>query len=211
MNSSKKWNELPDMATIDRTIAALKENGIEAVCVNTAGEARARVLELIPAGAEVMTMSSRTLEEIGLTRDVDESGKFQSVRKKLNSMNRAVQNREMQRLGAAPEWAVSSVHAVTEDGHLMIASLTGSQHPAEANGSDHVIYVAGTHKIVKDIMTGMARIQEFVLPLESERAKKAYGISGSAINKLLIINGEKLPYPSPLRSHIILVNQVLGF
>jgi hypothetical protein len=45
------------------------------------------------------------------------------------------------------------------------------------------------------------------LPLESERAQKAYGVSGSAVNKLLIINKEI----KPGRINLILINQVIGF
>ena len=37
-------------------------------------------------------------------------------------MDRATQGREMQKIGSAPEWAVGSVHAVTETGQIIIAS-----------------------------------------------------------------------------------------
>ena len=69
----------------------------------------------------------------------------------------------------------------------------------------------GVNKIVTNVDEGMKRIQEHVLPLESERVKVAYGVPGSKINKLLIINGEKLAWPTPTRSQVIFVNQKLGF
>ncbi len=202
------WKTLKDKEVVDKTIQALKGNGIDARFVETGEDAKNEVLSLIPEGAEVMTMTSVTLETIGAPKELNESGKFNSVRNKLNSMDRATQNLEMQRLGAAPEYAVGSVHAVSEDGHLLIASNTGSQLPAYVSGSTHVIWVIGTQKIVKDTEEGVKRIYEYVLPLESERANKAYNITtGSNVNKLLIINKEV----NPNRLHVIFVNQVLGF
>ncbi len=114
----------------------------------------------------------------------------------------------MQKLGAAPEYVIGSVHTVTEDGHvLIIASASGSQLPAYVYAAEHVIWVVGTQKIVKNIEEGMKRIYKYVLPLESARAHKAYGVPGSSVNKLLIVNKE----PVPNRITIILVQQPLGF
>jgi len=200
-----KWNELAKKTSVDKTIAALKANNIEAVFVSTGAEAKKKVLEIIPAGAEVMNMTSVTLDTIGVPKELNESGKFNSVRNKL--MDKTVSAREKKRLGAAPEWTVGSVHAVTENGEVLIASNTGSQLPAYAYGADHVIWVVGTQKIVKDKEAGKKRIYDYVLPLESERAKKAYGVPGSAVNKMLIVNKEV----TPGRITMILVGEVLGF
>jgi len=154
-----------------------------------------------------MSMSSVTLDTVSISKEIQESEKYNSARKKLLSMDRRTQDLEMQKLGAAPEWAAGSVHAITEDGKVIIASQSGSQLPAYAFGSSHVIWVVGTQKIVKNIDEGMKRIYEYVLPLESERAKKAYGVPGSAVNKILIINKEA----QKGRITIIFVNEVLGF
>ena len=95
---------------------------------------------------------------------------------------------------------------VTEDGKVLIASNSGSQLPGYAYGSSHVIWVVGTQKIVNNIDDGMKRIDQYVLPLESERAHKAYGVPGSFVSKLLIFNRE-----NPGRITMILVKQPLGF
>jgi len=121
-------------------------------------------------------------------------------------MDRKTQGLEMQKLGAAPEWAVGSVHAVTEDGKVIIASASGSQLPSYAYGSSHVVWVVGSQKIVKDLDEGMKRVREYVLPLESERAMKAYG-QPSSINKLLILNKEA----NPGRITMVIVKEKLGF
>jgi hypothetical protein len=61
-------------------------------------------------------------------------------------------------------------------------------------------------KIVKDRDYGFKRIYEYVLPLENERALKAYG-TGSSVNKILIVNKEI----ERDRITLFLVNEVLGF
>lgn len=201
-----KWSQLASKEVIDKTIKALKANGIDAKFVKSGEEAKKEVIFLLPQGAEVMTMSSTTLQTLGLTDGIDRSAKFNAVKPRLMRMDKKTQGLEMQKIGAAPQYAIGSVHAITEDGHVLIASNSGSQLPAYSFGSAHVIWVVGAQKIVKNVSEGMKRIYEYVLPLEDERAKKAYGV-GSAVNKLLIINKEV----KPDRLIVILVNEKLGF
>lgn len=201
-----KWDKLASDVQIRTTIKSLKANGIDAIIVENGEEARGKVLEILPKGSEVMNMSSTTLDTIGLSKEIMESEKYNSVNKKLMSMDRKTQGREMNKLGAAPEWTIGSVHAVTEDGHVLIASNSGSQLSAYTYGAGHVVWIVGTHKIVKNLDEGMKRIYEHSLPLEDARARKAYGV-GSGVNKMLIVNKEKIPG----RITMILVKEKLGF
>jgi hypothetical protein len=202
-----QWLDIPNQQILDQTVAALKENGITAIVVENGAEAKAKVFELLPEKAEVMNMTSITLETIGVVKELHESGKYDVVKDKLMKMNRETQGSEMQKLGAAPDWAIGSVHAVTQTGQVIVASNTGSQLPAYAYGAAHVIWVVGAQKIVASLDEGMKRIYEHTLPLESERARKAYGSAGSFVSKLLIINKEV----HPNRLQMIIVKEVLGF
>ena len=201
------WDTLAQDESLQKTVAALKENGINAEIVENGNQAKEWVLQKIPQGAEVMTMTSTTLDAIGLSQEINDSGKFDSVRDKLNAMNRETQSAEMQKIGAAPTWAVGSVHAVTEDGKVVLASNTGSQLPAYAYGSEYVIWVVGAQKVVKNLDDAMKRIYDYVLPLESDRARKAYGVPGSNVSKLLIFHKEV----NPKRLYLVLVKEKLGF
>jgi len=203
----KPFDQLADEASIEQTIAALAVNQITAEVVDTAAEARTKFFELLPEGASVMDMTSETLRQAGIAEDLHTSGKYKVVKDELKTLDREKDNRRMKELGAAPEWAVGSTHAITEDGHLVWASQTGSQLPAYAYGADHIILVASTKKIVANIEEGMQRLREYSLPLEAARAKIAYGAAGSAINRILIINAEL----TPGRIHLILVKEDLGF
>lgn len=191
---------------IAKTAAALAANGIEAVVVENGEAAKRKMLEIVPEVAEVMTMSSMTLDVVGLLRELNESGRLDPIRAKFKTMDRKTQGSLMQKMGAAPDWAIGSVHAVTEDGHVLIASATGSQLPAYAYGSSHVVWVVGAQKIVRDAEEGMRRIYEHCLPLEDARARKAYGI-GSGVNKVLTINKEV----QAGRLTMVIVKEKLGF
>ena len=203
----KQWNTLPDEATVQKTITSLKQNGITAFFVENEEAARKKILEIIPSNAEVMEMTSVTLDAIEIAKTLRETKEYLMIHDKLTNMDRKTQGKEMQQLGAAPQVALGSVHAITHDGIILIASNTGSQLPAYVYGAEKVIWVVGTQKIVKNIYEGMRRLEEYTLPLESERARKAYGVSGSAINKLLIINKENIPE----RIIIVFVNKDLGY
>jgi len=202
----QSWDKLANDQTIQKVVSALQKNGMTAKVVTNGAAAKAKVLELIPSGAEVMNMTSVTLDTISVAAEM-QTERFRSVRKRLEQMDRTTQSAEMQRLGAAPEWVVGSMHAVTVDGHALVASNSGSQLPAYAYGAQHVIWIVGAQKIVKDTAAGLKRIYEYSLPLESERAKKAYGVPGSAVNKILIINREV----KPGRVTVIIVKERLGF
>ena len=202
----KSFNELADDQTITSTIQALKTNGIEAIVAENGTAARTKVLEMLPKGAEVMNMSSVTLETLGIDREINESGNYDAVKPKLMKMDRQTQAIEMQKLGAAPMWAVGSVHTVTEDGKVLIASNTGSQLPSYAYASAHIIWIVGTQKIVKNLDEGMKRIYEYIVPLEEKHMKKLYNV-GTNVSKILIVNKEIVPG----RITIIFVKEKLGY
>jgi hypothetical protein len=113
---------------------------------------------------------------------------------------------EMRTLAASPGYVVGSVHAVTEDGSLLIASASGSQLGPIVSGAGHVILVIGGQKIVPDLLTGIRRISEYSLPLEDRRARDAYGVS-SGVNNILIIHRAV----AVDRITAILVHESLGF
>ncbi len=201
------WNTLPSDEIVEATKQAIEKNGIQVIVVDTAAEAKEAALKLIPKQSQVMTMTSATLDETGIAEAINISGDYDAAKPKLYAMDRATQGKEMQQLGASPEYAIGSMNALTQDGKLFWASMTGSQLSAYAYGSAHTIWVVSTQKIVPTMEDALKRIYEYVLPLESERAKKAYGVPGSSVNKLLMIEREI----NPGRSTVILVKEKLGF
>lgn len=186
--------------------AALTARGYQVRRVSDAGAARRAALEILPAGAEVFTASSVTAEAIGLRAEIDESGRYVATRPKLLAMDMATQMGEMRRLGAAPEWVVGSVHALTQGGELVIASASGSQLASMAYGAQHVLFIIGAQKVVPDLDTAMRRVHEYSLPLEDARARAAYGM-GSSVHKVLTLHGDF----EEGRIHVVLVDEPLGY
>ncbi len=207
VRADKQWTTPATENVIETTIKALAKNGIDAELAKDGQDAKARVLKLIPKGAEVMTMTSQTLEELGINQEINESGEYEAVKVNLMKMNRETQAVEMQKLGAAPEWAIGSVHAVTLDGKVLIASNSGSQIPGYSYGASHVIWIVGAQKIVKNMDEGLNRIYKHTLPLEAERASLAYGVPGSFVSKLLIINQELVVG----RIKMVIIPEKIGF
>ena len=203
---NQEFTQLASEEQLAKTIQALETNGIRTAVVRTGKEARAYVLALIPSDVEVYDSPSRTLELIGLTEDIEHATRFRSVRTRLHSLDRATQRREIRGLTASPDVLVGSVHAITEKGEVLLASATGSQLGSAAAGAGTVIWLVGTQKLVRTLEDGFRRIQEYSLPLETARTQQVYG-QASAINKILIVNGEA--YPG--RITIVLIKQNLGF
>lgn len=202
-----KWSKPVDKQTIFETIDALVKNHFNVFFVETIEQAKKKFFEILPQGASVLTNASVTLDSSGIAEEITQSGKYEVVKNKLMSMNRDTQHKEMQQLGSAPEWAVGSIHAITKDGHVLIASRSGSQIPGYTYGADHVIWVVGAQKLVENIDEGIKRVYEYSLLLESKRVKKAYGMEQSDVSKILIFNQEI----NPDRTTIIIVNQAIGY
>lgn len=189
---------------IERTAQALEANGIHTLIAANAEEARNKLFETIPAGAEVFTATSRTLDTLGIPDEIDQ--RYDSVRTKLAKLDPKTQMRDMIKLGATPEYTVGSVHAVTEDGTVVVASNTGSQLSGYVAGAAHVVWVVGAQKIIANLDEAMKRIYEYTLPLEDERALRAYGVH-SNVSKLLLVHREAMPG----RTTLIFVKENLGF
>ena len=200
------FGTLADDDRVMRTAAALEANGISVLRAGDADEARRIVAKLIPDGALVHHGASETLDVTGITGDIESSSRFEPLRARIFSMDRATQGDEIRRLAASPDVMLGSVHAVTETGSLLTASMGGSQLGPYVSGAGQVILVVGTQKIVSDVDEGLRRIDEYALPLEDARAWAAYGVH-SSVNKVLIINREI----SPGRITVVLVDEVLGF
>jgi bisphosphoglycerate-independent phosphoglycerate mutase (AlkP superfamily) len=203
---ARRFGTEPDESRVSRATAALEANGITVLRVADAAEAKRIVLGLIPDGSEVHHGASMSLDVAGITDELDKSGRYESLRPRIFSMDRQTRADEIRRLSSAPDVMLGSVHAVTETGSLLTASMGGSQLGPYVSGAGRVILVVGTQKIVSDLEEGLRRINDYAFPLEDARAEAAYGIH-SAVNKVLIINREIVPD----RITVVFVDEVLGF
>lgn len=203
---NQEFEKLASDDQIQRTRNALEANGIQTLLAENGEEAQKMFFELVPDGSEIFLGASVTLEQLGIKDIIDKSGRFNSLRPKMFAMDRTTQAREIRKLGGAPDYVAGSVHAVTEDGHVMIASKTGSQLGPYASGAGKVIWVVGAQKFVKNLDAGFRRIREYSVPLEEVHMQELYH-TGTAPNKILIVNAEIRPG----RITMIIVKEDLGF
>ena len=202
---SDRFTALPDDQTLSETVVALEEHGFSVDVVDSLDAARDAVLALIPEGSSVMTNTSVTLEETGIAEAINDGGPYDSARNKMMALDYATQLPEMKAIAGQADYALGSVHAVTSEGTLVIASASGSQLASYAWGAANVIFVVGAQKLVPDLEAAHERIVEHSLKLEDARAYVAYG-QNSFVGKVLEIHQEL-----PARIHVVLIRQVVGF
>jgi hypothetical protein len=192
-------------AQLEALAARFKERNFEPVIVDDAAAARAAVFERIPEGSEVHSAKSKTLEDIGVFKELMESDRYNFLRRTYMKMDRNTQAREMRKLIAAPDIMLGSVQAITEAGQLVVASASGSQMGPYSAASGKLILVVGSQKVVPDVDAAMRRIYEHVLPYEDARLREQLGI-GTKVARVLILEQDFLPG----RTTVILVRHPVG-
>jgi hypothetical protein len=200
-----RFTTLPDHETITATVVALEEHGFSVEVVDDLDAARDAVLARIPEGSSVMTNSSVTLQETGIADVINDGGPYQSLRNKLLALDYETQAQEMKAIAGQPDFSLGSVHAVTRDGSLIIASASGSQLASYAWSATNVIFVVGAQKLVPTLDAARERIFQHSLKLEDARAYAAYG-QNSYVGKILEIHQEL-----PGRIHVVLIRHSVGF
>jgi L-lactate utilization protein LutC len=158
-----------------------------------------------------MNGASTTLEQVGYV-DYLKSGSHpwnnlhEQIVKETDPAKQAV----LRRQATISDYYLGSVHALTENGEIIIASNTGSQLPNVVYSSPNVLFIVGANKICKDIAEGMDRLHDHVMPLEDVRMKKVYGPNaGTYESKTLILHNEPAFNARNLR--MIIIKETLGF
>jgi YkgG family uncharacterized protein len=192
-------------ATLTAVADRLRERNFEVVIVDTAADAKAAALKLIPEDAEVHSGKSKTLEDTGIFQELMESGRYDFIRQRTMKMDRRTQMREITKLSATPEYMLGSIGALTEAGQLVAASATGSQLGPYASGAAKLILVVGSQKIVPDLDTALRRISEHVQPWEDARLREQMGV-GTKLARILIIERDF----NPGRTTVILTREPVG-
>jgi len=192
-------------ANVVKTKLALETNGFTVLIAKNSQDAVKAINKLIPTGSEVIDNTSKTLDDTGIRTLIQK--KHKSVNEATRTMDREKQAKRILEMRSVGDYAIGSVHAITMDGKIVIASGSGSQLPGYIYGAENVILVAGTNKIVKNLDAGFDRIYNHSLPLESVRVQSAYGLPNSNVRKLLILNSEG----SKNRTTVLLIEESHGF
>jgi L-lactate utilization protein LutB len=205
------YTAIPPDATLEAVAAALKERNFSPIIVNTKEEALETIKQMIPAGASVMNGASRTLEEIGYIEYLKSGAHpWNNLHAGIVAEQDQEKQRTLRRQALLSDYYLGSVHALSEQGELVIASNSGSQLPHLTYSSPKVVLVVSAQKIMPTLAEAEARLKEHVIPLEDARMKEATGgQSGTKLNKLLHFFGE--PTYTGRTVTVVLVKEKLGF
>lgn len=204
---ARRWNRMPDDATIKKAVAAIEARNIRVILAETAGDALRAVMDLIPEGAEVMNGSSTTLIEIEFDRVLRENPKeWRDYHVVITAESDEKKRHALRRKSVAADYFLSGVQAIAESGEVVGCDKTGSRTGAWPHAAAHLILVSGANKVVPTLDDALRRCREYALPLEDQRARRVYG-TPSAIGKYVILAEEV----SEGRITLVLVREQLGY
>jgi L-lactate utilization protein LutB len=198
--------QVADHATIQRTVEALKARNIDTLVVETGEEAREKLVQMIPEGAEVFKSTSETLDSIGYSDYLHQSGLYQDLQAAIAAESDLTKQRELRRLSTVAEYFIGSVHAIAVTGEVVIASGSGSQLGAYVYGAKHVIWVASIQKICPTLTDAIARVRGYALARHDQWLEER-GRAAAPIGKLLIFEHEQ----AAGRVRMILIKENLGW
>lgn len=157
-------------ALAERAVRSLRENGFDAVFVETAAEAGARVLPLAKAGTTVGFGGSMTVASLGLKDELASRG---AVLLDHNAPGLSpAQKREVQRRQLTCDLFLSSSNAVTLDGALVNVDGNGNRVAALSFGPAKTVVVAGVNKLVRNVEEAWARVETHAGPMNARRLEK---------------------------------------
>ncbi len=195
-----------DQSAIDRTMAGLKSRNVDAVVAENGDEARQILIDMIPDGAEVFKSTSETLDTIGYSDYIRETGRYRNLYLEISEESDRDRQRELRRLAGVAEYYVGSVHAVAETGEVIVASGSGSQLGAYVYGAKTVIWVSGVQKICPTLDDALARVRGFSVERHHEWAT-SQGRPEAPLGKLMIFENEQ----NPDRIKMVLIKESLGW
>ena len=126
-----QYDQLASEEAINKVAAALTAKKYNVAVVADRAAALAKLKEMIPAGSDVMTGGSVTLDEIGFT-DLLKSGASGWVnwKDKIFGEKDKAKQMELRKQSSMDGYYLASAHALSEDGTIIQGSASGSQIPA---------------------------------------------------------------------------------
>jgi len=205
-----KYSQAASEEVLLRAKAGLESKHHFCTIVQSKTEALELVKSLIPADSSVATGGSTTLKEIGLIDFLKTETGWNNLHAKILAEPDQGKAAELRRLSMTADYYLSSVTAISEQGDLTVCDATGNRCGPFTFAAKKLIIVAGSNKIVPNYEEALQRTQEYCFPLESARARIAYGVPGSMLNNFVAIRGSS-PWSPPGRFHVIIVKESLGY
>ncbi len=198
-------------------IEGIKKRRMDGYFCQSIEEANKLVLSLINDGDSVSWGGSMTIRDMGLTKLVKESGKYNVIDR--DEAGSTEEMREIQRQALLCDTFLMSTNAMTNDGELVNIDGLGNRVAALCYGPKQVIVVVGINKIMHSEQAAIERARNVAAPINIQRFEgkatpctktgkcgNCYG-DDSICSQIVITRFSMLPS----RIKIVVVNEDLGF
>lgn len=191
-----------DMAVNPQTIVdALKRRGFGAYYAQTAQDAVAQALALIPHGASVSWGGSVSVQESGLL-DAVKAGDYALIDRDMAATSAEAE--DIMRRALTADVFLTSFNAVSEDGVLYNIDGRGNRVSAIAFGAKSVVALVGMNKIVAT----EAGLEHRALSVAAPKNAKRLGKEAADICAIFVKTRMSIV---PERIKVILVGEDLGY
>ena len=155
---------------IEKTKRALEKNNFNTVVLNDEKELLAWVQNIVEENSKVAVGGSQTLFETGVI-DLLRTMNISFIDRYQEGLTRE-QTLDLFKEAFFADYFITSSNAITEDGLLYNVDGTGNRVAALTFGPKHVIVVAGTNKIVKNLESAKERVCMISAPANAIRLNK---------------------------------------
>jgi len=206
-----KYSAPASAAALEKTVKALEEKKHKVKVVETEKEALDYLASLVKDGISVSMGTSRTLAEIGFIEYLKSQDSriinYKGQAAKAAEAGNMGEHYALINKGLTADLYLSSVSAVSQDGDIFSADLSGTRIGGWLAAKELVV-VLGSNKIVENEAEAEKRLYDYQLKLESARVRVAYKVPASAvINKIAV----RAANPFGGRSTVVIVKKSLGF
>lgn len=201
---------------IERTIEALKENGINGYKVKNKEELKELIESLIESKSTVTVGGSMTLFESGII-DLLRNGDYNFLDRNEEGLSRD-DIEKIYRDAFFSDYYLTSTNALTEKGELYNVDGNGNRVAAMIFGPKKVIVVVGVNKLVKNLDEAIIRMREIAAPANAIRlnrntpcAKVGYCCDCKSPDKICREYTVIRSQGDKERFHVIIVEENLGY
>lgn len=151
----------------EQMIKNLKRRNMTAFYCATAEEAVQKVMEQIPDGSSVTWGGSMTIRDMGLTKALHESGKYEVLDRDLLTDRKDVE--ELYIKTFSTDVFLSSANAISEDGEIVNIDGNGNRVAAITFGPKKVVFVISLNKVCGTLEAAITRARTTAAPVNCAR------------------------------------------
>ena len=148
-------------------IKNFKKRNIEAFYCEDSASAVALAMELMKDGGTVGKGGAETISEVGLLDAVKSAEHLTFIDREVAKTPEEKKQIYFQTLQC--DYFLMSSNAITVDGELINIDGNGNRVACLIYGPEKVIVIAGMNKVVDDVDSGVARVQNFAAPPNAAR------------------------------------------